>query len=137
MTNYNLDRSYSETLHQLQTTDRAHADTFNPLFNQLLNNDTHHNDRLNGHDLQLAESLPLIGVNTNNFQTTYDGNGNLTQTKELDSNNVLLIQTDITYNGDGTVHTITETFNGKQHVTTLNYTSGSLSTTNPFTRSVS
>jgi hypothetical protein len=85
---------------------------------------------------QMAESMSLIGVNTNSFQTTYDVNGNLTQTKELDSNNNLLIQTDITYNGDGTVHTITETFNGKQHVTTLNYTSGSISSTNPFTRSV-
>lgn len=83
----------------------------------------------------LAESMPLIGVNTHSLQTTYT-NGNLTQTKEFDVNTTLLIQQDITYNADGTVNTLTETFNGKQHVTTLNYVNGSLDPVNPMTRSV-
>lgn len=71
MSNYTLNRTYSETLRQLQTTDPASADTFNPLFNQLMNNDS------NLHDLITATlisqmipsqtSIPLKGLTIGNF----------------------------------------------------------------------
>jgi hypothetical protein len=76
-----------------------------------------------------------IGENTVIFQTTYT-NGNLTQTKEFDVNNKLILQSDITYNADGTVNTITESINGRQFITTLHYVNGSIDSVNPITRSV-
>lgn len=78
----------------------------------------------------------LLGSNTHSLQTTYT-NGNLTQAKELDFNNNTVSETDVTYNSDGTVHTITEITNGKTMITTLNYVNGALDPVNPYTRSVS
>lgn len=48
MANHSIDRTYSEVLRQLETTDPSHADTFNPLFKQLLNNIANVKDQVTG-----------------------------------------------------------------------------------------
>ncbi|NRD80275.1 hypothetical protein HPT25_23415 [Bacillus sp. BRMEA1] len=61
MTNYDLNRTYNESLQQLQTTDKVHADTFNPRFQQLINNDAAHKDAIDNHTQQLASHATSLG----------------------------------------------------------------------------
>jgi hypothetical protein len=84
----------------------------------------------------ITENSNIIGLNSGSLTTTADGNGNLTQTVEKDMSGNTLVTTNITYNPDGTVHTVSEIINGKTYVTTLNYTNGALTLSNPFTRTV-
>jgi hypothetical protein len=113
----------------------AEAGSSNPEIVLARGGEANLNARLDKFSSSLAESMTKLGTNTHSLQTTYI-NGNLTQTKEFDINNNLILQNDITYNTDGTIHTITETINGKQYVTTLNYVNGGLDPVNPITRSV-
>jgi hypothetical protein len=76
-----------------------------------------------------------LGVDTNKIQTTYT-NGELTRVKELGVADVLLTQSDLAYNTDGTLNTVTETINGKVSILTVNYVNGEIDPVNPVTRSV-
>lgn len=84
-----------------------------------------------------AVNRNLLGVKMGSVLTTFDGNNNLTQVVEKDASSNTLITTNITYNADGTVNTVTEITNGHTYVTTLNYSGGTLSATTPVTRTVS
>lgn len=91
---------------------------------------------LNTTNANVTENSNIIGLNSGSLTTTSDGSGNLTQAVEKDFTGNTLITTNITYNPDGTVNTVSEIINGKTYVTTMHYTSGQLNLANPFTRTV-
>jgi hypothetical protein len=71
VTNYPVDKNYSEALRKLEPTDPTHSDTFNPLFNQLLNNDAKLNELLAGKantdDVASANDITTINNKVNDL----------------------------------------------------------------------
>jgi len=82
MANQNIDRTYSETLAVLETTNPASASTFNPLFNRLINNDANLNDLIDEKEIKATNvDTAILGqVKTANGDGTFaykesDGGG--------------------------------------------------------------
>lgn len=55
-------KTYSEILRELTTTDPAHADTFNPLFERLINNDAYLKEKQETQTTQMAELVKFKDV---------------------------------------------------------------------------
>lgn len=49
MANHEIDKEYSEELRKIETTDPVHADTVNPLYGQLINNDAYLKEKVDEH----------------------------------------------------------------------------------------
>lgn len=65
---YPINKNYSEDMEKLVTTDPGHADTFNPKFEQLLNNDAALNEQLAENEKEFRKDIKSISIPEN-----YDG----------------------------------------------------------------
>ena len=55
MANHEIDKEYSEELRKIETTDPVHADTLNPLYSQLINNDAYLEEKVTAHQTMIED----------------------------------------------------------------------------------
>lgn len=63
-------KEYDETLRKLETTDPAHANTFNPNFEKLINNDAYLNEQINKRVNKDGDAMTGILIAQNNTSYT-------------------------------------------------------------------